>query len=323
METKSDHPNDDEYRWMRRGIPPWAVLTSFMEVVSSGSVTKTAKRLYLTQSAVSHHISQLERFVGERLFERSGKTMKPTAKARALAFQLRSQLRSVSEALEAARLQLDQHDLHIVVAPEFYRYWLARRLDVFVASHPHISLRLSQDYRREIFSDGKADVQIRLARPLAEQDGFPLSADHEFAVCSPELVGRLPRQKAFAAAPFLSHADAYQTKLDWRRWMLELFGIEGARWIDERLAAMVIFPTFEDMLKACRGGEGFALVRTILVVDEIASGRLVKAVTETLSADVNYHVIYQSGVALRPAAQQFVQWLRSETAEFASREVTG
>jgi LysR family glycine cleavage system transcriptional activator len=313
METKSDHPYHDEYRWMRRGMPSWAVLISFVEVVGSGSVTKTANRLHLTQSAVSHHISQLEQFLGQRLFERSGKTMKPTANATALAFRLRNQLRDVLQALDAARPQSDQYDLHVVVAPELYRYWLSRRLPVFLALHPHISLRVSQDYRRDVFSDGTADVQIRLARPLTGEDGFILSADDEFAACSPELQGRLPAQNAFAAAPFLSHADAYHTKLDWRRWILELFGIEGAGWIEERLAEMVVFPTFEDMLEACRRGEGFALVRTILAADEISSGRLVKAVTETLSADMNYHVIYRSGVALRPPAELFVKWLQDKT----------
>ncbi|MGV2127459.1 LysR family transcriptional regulator [Agrobacterium vitis] len=316
MKTKSDHAYHDEFRWMRRGIPSWSILLSFVEVVQSGSVTKTAARLHLTQSAVSHHISQLEGFVEQRLFERSGKTMKPTANARALAFQLQSQLRGVSDALEVARPQSRHNDLHVVVAPELYRYWLARRLDAFLALHPEISLRLSQDYRRDVFSDGGADVQIRLAQPVQGQGGFALSADEEFAVCSPKLSERLPPRNAFAAAPFLTHADAYHTRLDWRRWMLELFGIEGADWISEYLAKMVVFPTFDEMLEACRRGEGFALVRSILAVDEISSGQLVKAVTESLSAEMNYHVVYPSNGTLHPPAVLFVKWLHGQTQAF-------
>lgn len=100
---KSDHQTHDEIRWMQRGLPTWPVLLSFVEVAASGSVTKTADRMNLTQSAVSHHIAQMERFVGERLFERSAKTMRPTAKAQMLARQLRDQLRMLSETIEAAR----------------------------------------------------------------------------------------------------------------------------------------------------------------------------------------------------------------------------
>ncbi|MBW9116924.1 LysR family transcriptional regulator [Rhizobium cauense] len=283
-----------------------------MEVVDSGSVTRTAARLNLTQSAVSHHIAQLERFVGGRLFERTGKTLKPYAKARVLASDLQNQLRSLSVALESARRQSDQHDLHIVVTPELYRYWLARRLDQFVGSHPDISLRVSQDYRRDVFTDGNADVQIRMAPPGAGEEGFTLFTEDEFAVCSPELLQRLPPRNAFAAAPFLSHSDVYHTKLDWRRWISELFGMETESWLSDKLGDIIVLPTFEDMLDVCRDGGGFALVRSVLVTDEIASGRLAKAFTETLSADVNYHLIYQRHDAPRYSASLFINWLRKE-----------
>ncbi|WFS03518.1 LysR family transcriptional regulator [Rhizobium tumorigenes] len=316
---KSDHPTHDEIRWMQRGLPTWPVLLSFVEVAASGSVTKTAERLNLTQSAVSHHIAQMERLVGERLFERSAKTMRPTAKAQTLARQLRDQLGMLSETIEAARPQAGRHDLHVVVAPEFFRYWLASRLDAFVASHGDVALRVSQDYRRDVFSDGDADLQIRLARPMAQEDGFTLLFDDEFVVCSPDLKRRLPARQAFSAAPFLSHSDAYHTSLDWRRWNSEFFGIEDGRWIEDRLADMVVLPSFEDMLAACRRGEGFALVRTMLVTDDIASGRLVKAVIESLPADNNYHLVHRSGVALRPAATMFVAWLREQVATPAAR----
>lgn len=312
METKPDHVEHDEFRWMRRGIPSWSTLISFVEVVQSGSVTKTARQLHLTQSAVSHHVSQLEAFVQRRLFERSGKRMQPTASAKTLALQLQAQLRGVSEALQAARPQARRNELHVVVTPELYRYWLARRLDVFLALHPDISLRVSQDYRRDVFSDGGADVQIRLARPLPGREGFALSADDEFAVCSPELRERLPPRNAFAAAPFLTHAEAYHTRLDWRRWMLELLGIEGADWLADHLANMVVFPTFDDMLEACRRGEGFALMRSILAADAISAGRLVKAVTESLSAEMNYQVICPHDGTPHPPAELFVTWLHGQ-----------
>ncbi|BCH60647.1 hypothetical protein RvVAR0630_32710 [Agrobacterium vitis] len=98
--------------------------------------------------------------------------------------------------------------------------------------------------------------------------------------------------------------------------MLELFGIEGADWISEYLAKMVVFPTFDEMLEACRRGEGFALVRSILAVDEISSGQLVKAVTESLSAEMNYHVVYPSNGTLHPPAVLFVKWLHGQTQAF-------
>jgi LysR family transcriptional regulator, glycine cleavage system transcriptional activator len=314
METKSDHRKHDENRWMQRGLPAWPVLMSFVDVVDCGSVTRAAEHLNLTQSAVSHHIAQLERFIGERLFERSAKAMKPTARAEMLAARLRDQLRTLSEIVEAARPPAGKHDLHVVVAPEFHRYWLADRLGDFVASHAQIALRVSQDYRRDVFSDGDADLQIRLASPMAAEDGFTLLFDDEFVVCSPQLADRLPAREAFSAAPFLTHADAYQTGLDWRRWVSEFFGMEGGSRIEDRLAGMIVLPSMEDMLAACRDGKGFALVRTTLAANDMAAGRLVKAVTEKLSADINYHLVYRRDFAMSPAAQLFVDWLRGQAA---------
>lgn len=299
---------------MQRGLPAWPVLMSFIDVVDCGGVTRAAEHLNLTQSAVSHHIAQLERFLGERLFERSAKSMKPTARAEMLAARLRDQLRTLSETVEAARPRAGKHDLHVVVAPEFHRYWLSERLGNFVASHGQIALRVSQDYRRDVFSDSDADLQIRLARPMAAEDGFTLLVDDEFVVCSPELAGRLPAREAFSVAPFLTHSDAYQTGLDWRRWVSEFFGIKGGSRIEDRLASMIVLPSMEDMLAACRDGKGFALVRTTLVANDMAAGRLVKAVTEKLPADINYQLVYRRDFAMSPAAELFADWIRGQAA---------
>jgi DNA-binding transcriptional LysR family regulator len=54
------------------------LLKTFMKVVATGSITKAAVVLFVTQSAVSRRIKQLEEYVGSPLFERSGTALKPT-----------------------------------------------------------------------------------------------------------------------------------------------------------------------------------------------------------------------------------------------------
>jgi LysR family transcriptional activator of nhaA len=49
-------------------------------VASEGSLAKAAQRLRVTQPTISTQIRQLEEFVGHRLFERSGRGMRLTAK---------------------------------------------------------------------------------------------------------------------------------------------------------------------------------------------------------------------------------------------------
>jgi LysR family transcriptional activator of nhaA len=47
----------------------------FWQVASTGNLTKTAKNLHVSQSALSSQIRQLEENIGQRLFERQGRQL--------------------------------------------------------------------------------------------------------------------------------------------------------------------------------------------------------------------------------------------------------
>ncbi|MDQ2730715.1 MAG: LysR family transcriptional regulator [Armatimonadota bacterium] len=59
-------------------------LISFLQVASEGSVTRAADRLYLTQPAVTKQLQALERELGARLFERTGRGVELTEAGTAL-----------------------------------------------------------------------------------------------------------------------------------------------------------------------------------------------------------------------------------------------
>ena len=69
---------------MKRAIFPGSIfmdlvlLNTFLKVASVGSITKAAAVLFVTQSAVSRRIKQLEEQIGSPLFERSGTHLKLT-----------------------------------------------------------------------------------------------------------------------------------------------------------------------------------------------------------------------------------------------------
>lgn len=78
------------------------LLNMFEAVYSAQSVTAAAKRLNLSQSAVSHSLSRLRREFDDPLFVRMGNALVPTALARALAEPIRDALRGVNIALANA-----------------------------------------------------------------------------------------------------------------------------------------------------------------------------------------------------------------------------
>lgn len=75
------------------------LLRIFDTVMAEGSLTRAAQVLAMTQPAVSHALKRLHDAVGESLFQRSARGMKPTAKAEALWPQVRAALAGLQQAL--------------------------------------------------------------------------------------------------------------------------------------------------------------------------------------------------------------------------------
>ena len=78
-------------------LPDIRQLIAFHLLAETRSFTATAKRLYVTQSAVSHAIKALERIVDCRLFDRSGKRIALTAEGEAFS---RTQLNALLDLAE-------------------------------------------------------------------------------------------------------------------------------------------------------------------------------------------------------------------------------
>ncbi len=74
----------------------------FDAIYREGSITRAAALLNLTQPAVSHALARLREQLDDRLFERRGREMVPTARARALVTPVREALRELQGCLTGA-----------------------------------------------------------------------------------------------------------------------------------------------------------------------------------------------------------------------------
>ncbi|SRR5579883_1700304 len=83
-------------------------LRTFLAVYRSGSQTRAAEELFLTQPAVSQHIKSLEAHIGKPLFVRETKGVKPTAIAHQLASMISSHLDSIDNIWESFKSSVDQ-----------------------------------------------------------------------------------------------------------------------------------------------------------------------------------------------------------------------
>ncbi|UKV14153.1 LysR family transcriptional regulator [Thalassospiraceae bacterium SW-3-3] len=77
------------------------LMIAFDAMMQELSVTKSAEKLRIGQSAMSHNLSTLRMLLQDDLFVRVGQKMQPTAKARALAGPVRAALTQAQSALQA------------------------------------------------------------------------------------------------------------------------------------------------------------------------------------------------------------------------------
>jgi LysR family transcriptional regulator, low CO2-responsive transcriptional regulator len=121
-----------------------ARLQAFVAVADSGSVRAAARRLVVTESAVSAAIAALAREVGVPLLERDGRGLRLTGSGRTYAGYARTILGLHDEALAAARGGTDPEHGRVRVAAVTTAadHVLPALLAGFVAHHPGVDLRL-------------------------------------------------------------------------------------------------------------------------------------------------------------------------------------
>jgi LysR family transcriptional regulator, low CO2-responsive transcriptional regulator len=121
-----------------------ARLRSLVAVADSGSVREAARRLTVTESAVSAALAALAREVRMPLVEREGRGLRLTAGGHAYAGYARTILGLHEEALAAARADRDPERGRVRIAsvPTAGEHLLPPVLASFLAAHPRVDLRL-------------------------------------------------------------------------------------------------------------------------------------------------------------------------------------
>src|SRR5438093_1222252 len=121
-----------------------ARLRALVTVADAGSVREAARRLTVTESAVSAALSALAREVKVPLVERDGRGLRLTASGQAYSVYARAILGLHDEGLAAARGDRDPERGRVRVAATATagEYLLPAVLADFLAHHPGVDLRL-------------------------------------------------------------------------------------------------------------------------------------------------------------------------------------
>jgi DNA-binding transcriptional LysR family regulator len=163
-------------------------LRSLIEVVELGSFTQAAKRLHLTQPAISQQIRELETRCGLQLIERVGKRAFATPAGRELVIYGRRIMADTEHALAAVRQHKDGASgrVHVGAGPTALVYLLPPTLRKLHDEHPDIEIVLTSGTTHSI-SEGLLSNTMDLgftALPIEEDslDAVPVRADPMVAI---------------------------------------------------------------------------------------------------------------------------------------------
>lgn len=136
---------------------------TFLEVAKTENISLAAQKLYISQSAVSQSIRQLEEQLAVRLFSRSTKGVKLTGEGRVLfeyVAQALSLLESGEEKLAQAR-SLQTGELVIGASDTVTKTYLLSRLEAFHQAYPGIRIRIRNGTSRlvlDYLNNGTVDI---------------------------------------------------------------------------------------------------------------------------------------------------------------------
>ncbi|MBO0661932.1 LysR family transcriptional regulator [Jiella sp. MQZ9-1] len=293
---------------MRRAYTPTiGELEAFRALAEAGSATRAGQTLGLTQSAISRSLQSLEERLGVRLFHRVRRRLILSDAGRSF---LRDADRILAE-LDGAALTVMSFGgreklLRLVALPTFASAWLIPRLAGFAALAPDITVDVTSALQPVDFSRAPADAAIqRLELRSRGAEAIALLDESLIVVASPRIVGDsgdLP-DEALATLPLIQQA----TRPDlWLRWFQE------AQLDAVRILRGPRFEHFGMVLAAARAGLGAALVPAILVEEEIATGRLVRASSQTIDGGSPYALIFPPQQADNASFRRFRDWLVAE-----------
>ncbi len=270
-------------------------LAAFIAVARERSFTKAAARLGVSQSALSHTITALEKRLGVRLLSRNTRSVSATpAGERLLATvgprmdEIESELAALSEFRDrpagTIRITAGEHSAEAVLWPA-----LARLLP----DYPDIHVEVMVDYGLTDIVAERYDAGVRLGEQVAkDMVAVRIGPDMRMAVVgAPTYFETRPK-------PLTPHDLTVHSCINMRlptyggiyAWEFEKEGHE----LRVRVEGQLTFNNIALRLNAARQGLGLAYLPEDVVAADLAKGRLVRVLEDWCEPFSGYHLYYPS-----------------------------
>ena len=285
-----------------------AALRAFIRTVERGSVTAAARDLGVSQPAITKHLRNLERHVGARLLERSSRIVKPTSLGQTLYEASRSALTTIDAALEGVRRDMGEiegllrvHAPTCIGAQQLHQIVLE-----FQKKFPTVTVDLVLEDRTVDLVYENFDIGVKYGRPEGQEIIIRrLGMARRILVASPaflakvgpiDSIERLAEVDVITTAAVLSPRDTLTLQRNGDSFETNVRAVLRTN------NAVVIRNTLV-------GGHAAGPVQHLLILDELADGRLVRILPEFEVKSQDIFWAYPSVRFMRPAVRAFTDFV--------------
>jgi LysR family glycine cleavage system transcriptional activator len=287
-------------------LPPLRALRAFQVAGKHLSFKKAAKDLYVTASAVSHQVKNLEAFLGFDLFVR---------KTRALEFTTVGQHYHEFLSGMFARLEAETHQIcaeyarniiRLCVPPFFAQELLMPRLEEAEALVPETDIRLFMQPSKMKEHPSDADLSILLGNgDWPDLEIQPLFRRRILTACSPAFLEKNPieRHRDLDGLTLIVHENRPNSWVNWAK---------AVNTTPPRAGKVLRFDSMSAVVQAAAQGLGVAIVSWPLSKRWFNNGSLVPALNDRVVTDEEFFLAYRPRDAGREDVAALKDWIVSE-----------
>ena len=185
----------------------------FYETAICGNISMAARKLYISQPAISKAISKLENSLGVSLFVRSSRGVKLTPDGEILLKQLDTAFHAIKQGEDTieSRKESGAGSLSIGISTTLCRYLLLPYLQDFIKAHPEVKLSIFCQSSTETIAaleNGLLDMGIiGETSHLDPLHFYPIRDIHDILVATKDYLSQVESATDKSPRDMLSHAN--------------------------------------------------------------------------------------------------------------------
>ncbi|WP_399683771.1 LysR family transcriptional regulator [Xenophilus sp.] len=282
----------------------------YAQVVEHGGFAPAGRALGLPKSRLSRRIAQLEERLGVRLIQRSSRRFAVTEIGQTYYAHCKAMLVEAEAAEEAIALtHAEPCGIVRMTCPvALLDLRVADMLAAFMAAHPRVEVHLEDTNRRvDVVGEG-IDLAIRVRPPPIEDSDLVLRVLAERGQCLVAAPGLLAGREALRSPADLAGLPSLELALPQNEHAWRLLGPDGAQAVVPHRPRLVT-RSMAALRAAALAGVGVVQLPSMLVVDAIERGELVRVLPGWAPRREVVHAVFPSRRGLLPAVRALLDFL--------------